>query len=432
MRTSAIRAVRARQVLDSRGRPTVEVDVTLADGAVGCASVPAGASTGTHEAHELRDGDPADYDGFGVRTAVRHVHAEIAPALAGLDAREQRRLDQRLRELDGTERLARLGANAVLGVSLAACRAAAASAGEPLYARIAALAGVRDICLPMPMVNILSGGLHAGRGMDVQDFLAIPAAARSLEEAIRLSARVRASAARVMAARGMSTLLADEGGLSPGFASAREALALMVEAIEAAGLAPGVDVVIAIDVAATALAERRDGATVYRLARAGRDTDTGGMITLAESWVREFPVVSIEDALDEEDWEGWKTLTGRLGDKVRLIGDDLFATNPARLARGIAAGAANGVLVKLNQNGTLSGTLDVIAAARAAGYAPVVSARSGETTDDFIADLALGTAAGQIKIGSLRGGERLAKYNRLLRLEEDTRAPFAGMAAIAR
>src|SRR5690606_1178924 len=242
MRTSAIRAVRARQVLDSRGRPTVEVDVTLADGAVGCASVPAGASTGTHEAHELRDGDPADYDGYGVRTAVRHVHAEIAPALAGMDAREQRRLDQRLRELDGTERLARLGANAVLGVSLAACRAAAASAGEPLYARIAALAGVRDICLPMPMVNTLMGGLHAGRRMDVQAFLALPAAARSLEEAIRLSARVRASAARVMAARGMSTLLADEGGLSPGFASAREALALMVEAIEAAGLAPGVDV----------------------------------------------------------------------------------------------------------------------------------------------------------------------------------------------
>ena len=430
MSAARIRGVRARQILDSRGRPTVEVDVVLAGGARGRASVPSGASTGTHEAHELRDGDAADYEGLGVRTAVRHVNTEIAAALRGADAREQQRLDEQLRALDGTDALERLGANAVLGVSLAACRAAAAGAQQPLYARIAELAGMHTLTLPMPMINICSGGLHAGRGMDVQDFLAIPASAGSLEEAVRFGARVRSAAARVMAARGLSTLLADEGGLSPGLATAREALALLVEAIESAGLVPGVDVAIAIDVAATTLAVPGTRPTAYRLAREGRETDSAGMIALAESWVREFPVVSIEDALDEEDWDGWKTLTERLGGQVRLIGDDLFTTNTARLRRGIDAGIANGVLVKLNQNGTLTGTLEVIAVARAAGYAPVISARSGETVDDFIADLAVGTGAGRIKIGSLRGGERLAKYNQLLRVEEETRAPFAGVSAV--
>jgi enolase len=424
---SAIDSVAGRQVLDSRGRPTVEVDVRLADGSFGRASVPSGASTGTHEAHELRDGG-ASHEGRGVRRAVAHVGGEIAAALRGLDACGQRAVDARLTGLDGTPRLERLGANAILGASLAVCRAAAAHRGQPMYAYIAELAGTREMSMPMPMVNILSGGLHAGRGMDVQDFLVIPGSARSIEEAIDLAGRVRGAAARVMDGRGLPTLLADEGGLSPGLASGREALQLLVESIEAAGLRPGADVLIAIDVAATALFDRAAGA--YRLAREGRVASSDAMIAMAEQWVREFPVVSIEDALDEEDWAGWRRLTARLGGRIRLVGDDLFTTNLIRVQRGIGERVANGVLVKVNQNGTLTGTLDVVAAARAAGYAPVISARSGETEDAFIADLAVGTAAGQIKIGSLRCGERLAKYNQLLRIEEESGAPFAGMAAV--
>jgi enolase len=427
MLNSSIRATVARQVLDSRGRPTVEVDVRLADGSVGRASVPSGASTGTHEAHELRDGGSA-WEGRGVRHAVAHAGGEIAAAVIGLDALAQREVDARLVQLDGTPTLQRLGANAVLGVSLAVCRAAAAHLHAPLYARIAALAGTAEVTLPMPMVNILSGGLHAGRGMDVQDFLAVPAGARSVAEAIEVAGRVRSAAARVMERRGLSTLLADEGGLSPGLATGREALLLLVESIEEAGLRPGDDVAVAIDVAATALWDRAAGA--YRLAREGRLATSDEMIAMAERWAAEFPVVSIEDALDEEDWPGWQRLTERLGHRLRLVGDDLFTTSLDRLRIGVAKNAANGVLVKLNQNGTLTGTLEVVAAARAAGYAPVISARSGETEDSFIADLAVGTAAGQIKIGSLRCGERLAKYNQLLRIEEDSRAPFAGMAAV--
>ena len=427
MNASAIRSIAARQVLDSRGRPTFEVDVRLADGSFGRASVPSGASTGTHEAHELRDGGHA-YEGRGVRRAVENVSGEIAAAIAGHDACEQRAIDRSLLELDGSPSLERLGANAVLGVSLAACRAAAAHRRLPLHAHIAELAGTRQITMPMPMVNILSGGLHAGRGMDVQDFLVIPAAASSIAEAIELAGRVRSAAARVMAGRGLPTLLADEGGLSPGLPSGREALRLLVEAIEDAGLRPAADVVIALDVAATALWDRDAGA--YRLAREGRMATSDEMIDMAEDWTGEFPIVSIEDALDEDDWPGWQRLTERLGRRIRLIGDDLFTTHLGRLRRGIEQGVANGVLVKLNQNGTLTGTLDVIAAARTAGYAPVISARSGETEDSFIADLAVGTAAGQIKIGSVRCGERLAKYNQLLRIEEDSSAPFAGMAAI--
>jgi enolase len=425
---TAIHLLRARQILDSRGRPTVEVDVRLADGSLGRASVPSGASTGTHEAHELRDGGPS-YEGRGVRHAVANVHGEIAAAMQGRDACDQRGVDAQLVELDGTVRLERLGANAVLGTSLAVCRAAAASRGQPLFSYIAGLAGTQKIAMPMPMVNILSGGLHAGRGMDVQDFLAIPARAHSIDEAIDLVGRVRSAAVRVMEGRGLSTLLADEGGLSPGLASGREALQLLVESVEAAGLRPGADMVIAIDVAATALWDRVAGG--YRLAREGRTATSDEMIAMAEAWVNEFPVVSIEDALDEEDWSGWRRLTERLGRRIRLVGDDLFTTNLERVRRGIAQGVANGVLVKLNQNGTLTGTLDVVIAARAAGYAPVISARSGETEDPFIADLAVGTAAGQIKIGSVRCGERLAKYNQLLRIEEESGAPFAGMSAIS-
>ncbi|MES2262758.1 MAG: phosphopyruvate hydratase [Pseudomonadota bacterium] len=429
MKNTAIHSLHARQILDSRGRPTVEVDITLADGTEARASVPSGASTGAAEAHELRDGDQACYEGRGVLNAVSHVNGEIAAALRGKDADDQQSIDGALLDLDGTAQIQRLGANAVLGVSLAVSRAAAASARQPLYQRLATLAGTGtgQLTMPMPMVNILSGGLHAGRGMDVQDFLAIPASAQSIEEAIRMVARVRSAATEVMQRRGLTTLLADEGGLSPGFENGRLALQLMVEATEHAGLRPGEDIAIAIDVAASSL-KGPNGS--YRLAREGRDCSGEEMIATMEAWVGEFPVVSIEDALDEEDWTGWAELTRRLGAKVRLIGDDLFTTNLARVQRGIANDIGNGVLVKVNQNGTLSGTLSVIAAARAAGYAPVVSARSGETEDSFIADLAVGTAAGQIKIGSVRCSDRLAKYNQLLRIEEQSRAPFAGMSAI--
>jgi enolase len=425
---SRIRSLHARQILDSRGRPTVEVDATLEDGSVGRAAVPSGASTGSSEAHELRDHDPQVFGGLGVTRAVAHANGEIAAAVRGYDAMDQRGLDEMLRSLDGTERLDRLGANAVLGTSLAVCRAAAASAGLPLYRRIAELADVAEPTLPMPMVNILSGGLHARGGMDVQDFLAIPAAAQSMEEAVHTVARVRSAAAEVVAERGLTTLLADEGGLSPGLSTGAEALQLMSDACDRAGLEPGRDNLIAIDVAANALYDVETGD--YRLAREGRRMTAAEMIEMVASWVRDYPVVSVEDALDEEDWAGWKTLTERLGDRVRLIGDDLFTTNLSRLNRGIVEGCANGVLVKVNQNGTLSGTLEVIAAARRAVYAPVISARSGETEDAFIADLAVGTAAGQIKIGSVRCSDRLAKYNQLLRIAEDPALEFAGSAAL--
>ncbi|WP_372672441.1 phosphopyruvate hydratase [Amycolatopsis kentuckyensis] len=418
-----IERIHARQILDSRGRPTVEVDVRLADGTLGRASVPSGASTGTHEAHELRDGDPADFAGLGVRRAVAAVDGEISAALRGHDPADQRGIDAALRGLDGTANLTRLGANAVLGTSLAVCRAAALAAGRPLYRHIAELAGVPAPVLPMPMVNILSGGLHAGRGMNVQDFLVVPASANTIGEALHQVAKVRAAASEVAAARGLPTLLADEGGLSPGCPDSRTALELMVEIFATAGLEPGVDALIAIDVAAHSLAGP-DGR--YRFGREGVTRTTPEVIDLIEGWVRDFPVVSVEDGLDEEDWAGWTTLTARLGERVTLIGDDLFTTNPARLTHGAALGAATGILVKVNQNGTLSGTLDVLADARAAGYVPVVSARSGETEDDFLADLAVGTAAGQIKVGSLRCSDRLAKYNQLLRIAEDDRVPFAG------
>jgi enolase len=410
----------------------VEVDVELHNGAQGRASVPSGASTGTAEAHELRDGDEHRYEGRGVLRAVANVNGEIARLLAGADVTDQRSIDNRLLELDGTEQLCRLGANAILGTSLGVCRAAAAAMRQPLYRRIADLAGMREVTMPMPMVNILSGGLHAGRGMDVQDFLAIPASASSIDEAIHIASRIRSSAAQLMAMRGMTTLLADEGGLSPGFASGREALQLMVEATERAGLRPGIDMVAAIDVAASSLKDECGRIDSYLLRREGRHCSTAEMIEMTASWVEEFPVASIEDALDEEDWGGWRALTERLGTRVQLVGDDLFTTNLHRVRRGVREGVANGVLVKLNQNGTLSGTLDVIAESRKAGYAPVVSARSGETEDDFLADLAVGTAAGQIKIGSVRCSERMSKYNQLLRIEEHSGAGFAGMSAVAR
>jgi len=428
MSQSKIKIVHARQILDSRGRPTVEVDVELAAGFKGRAAVPSGASTGTWEASELRDGDAGHYGGLGVLKAVANVNREIASTLRGTDAFDQAAIDQRLCELDGTRQLSRLGANGILGVSIAVCRAAAAARGQPLYRRIAELCGNPAITMPLAMVNILSGGLHAGRSMDVQDFLAIPARASSIAEAIHVISRVRNAAADVCRARGLPTLLADEGGLSPGLATSTLALEMMVESIEAAGLQAGVDVVIAIDVAASSLKSRTGG---YELTREGRKLDSAGMVSMIEDWVRHFPVVSVEDGLDEEDWAGWKDLTRSLGPRIQLVGDDLFVTNEARIARGIAEGAANGVLVKVNQNGTLSGTLRAIALAKAHGYSAIVSARSGETEDPFIADLAVGSAAGQIKIGSLRTSSTLSKYNQLLRIEEECGAPYAGLAALA-
>ena len=418
----SIESVHARQILDSRGRPTVEVDVRLTDGALARASVPSGASTGTHEAHERRDGDLGDYAGLGVHGAVNAVRDELAPALRGKAATDQQTIDALLRDLDGTASLSRLGANAVLGTSLAVCRAGALVTRRPLFRHIADLAGVDAPVLPMPMVNILSGGLHAGGGMDVQDFLAVPAGSTDLPEAVHRMGRVRSAATGVLARRGLPTLLADEGGLSPGCRTGRQALEIMVESIETAGLEPGRDVLIAIDVAAHSFVTPTGQ---YALAREGVTRSTAEMIDAIGAWVRDFPIVSVEDGLDEEDWAGWAELTTRIGDRVRLIGDDLFTTNLARLERGIAEGAGNGILIKVNQNGTLSGTLDVVARARAAGYVPVISARSGETEDDFLADLAVATGAGQIKIGSLRCSDRLAKYNQLLRIAEDQSLPFA-------
>jgi enolase len=423
-----IRTVHARQVLDSRGRPTVEADVTLRDGSFGRASVPSGASTGSAEAHELRDGDSTLYAGLSVLKAIAHVNGEIAAALADRDAMDQRDVDARMVALDGTPNLSRLGANAVLAVSLAAARAAATSRGQPLFDRVREIAGLRQLVMPVPMVNILSGGLHASRGMDVQDFLAVPARATSIADAIHIASRVRNAATDEARARGLPTLLADEGGISPGLPTGRDALDMMLRIIERVGLRPGDDVAIAIDVPATSL-QRPDGR--YALAREGRVASAQEMIDMLAAWTRDYPVVSIEDGLGEEDWDAWSTLTQRLGRHVQLVGDDLFTTHPQRLARGVRDGAANGVLVKANQNGTLSGTIDLIAQAKAAGYATIVSARSGETEDAFMADLAVGTAAGQIKIGSLRTSSTVAKYNQLLRIEEACGAPYAGLSILA-
>jgi enolase len=424
-----IEKIRARQILDSRGRPTIEVDVQLADGSCGRASVPSGASTGASEAHELRDGDSAHYAGMGVRKAVANVNGEIATTLHGMDARDQTVVDARLLELDGTPQLTRLGANATLGVSLAACRAVAALQGQMLYERIGELGGTSRPAMPVPMVNVLSGGMHAAGGMDMQDFLAIATRAETTEEAIHVMARVRAAASEVAHSRGLPTLLADEGGLSPGFRSGREALLMMLESIERAGLQPEEDVAIAIDVAASTLGKSSPGR--YRLEREGVDCSSHEMIERFAGWVQEFPIVSIEDALAEEDWAGWRALTQRLGGRVQLVGDDLFTTQTARLARGVREGVANAVLVKANQNGTLTGTLEVIAQAKAAGYATIVSARSGETEDTFMSDLAVGSGAGQIKIGSLRTSSTVAKYNQLLRIEEASGAPYTGFTAVA-
>lgn len=425
MTSTRISDVRAREILDSRGRPTVEAEVWLEGGAMGMASAPAGASRGAAEAHELRDGE-ARHGGRGVRAAVKAATTEIRDALVGRDVLDQRGLDHAMRARDGTHQLERLGGNATVAVSMAALRAGAAAKSEKLYRHIAAVAATTQPLMPMPMINILSGGLHAGRGMDVQDFLMIPVGASSYGEALEWTSRVRNVAADLAAEQGLTTLLADEGGLSPGFADSREALAFMVRAFERAALRPGEDAAIALDIASSSLV---DAARRYHFARQGRVLDSAAMIDELVAWSRDFPIVSIEDGLAEEDWDHWPALTERLA-HIQMVGDDLFCTHPARVAKGRALGVANAVLIKINQAGTFSDALDAIAESRAGGYATVISARSGETEDSFLADLAVGVAGGQIKIGSVRNSERLAKYNQLLRIAEDD-LPFAGRAALA-
>lgn len=417
-------ALEARQILDSRGRPTVEADIRLAEGSFGRACAPSGASTGRHEAWELRDRQPDRYEGLGVFSAVANIKGEIAAALIGRDVQDQECIDNALMSLDGTSSLRRLGANAVLAVSMAAARAAAIHRGVPLYRYIAELSGTA-MSMPMPMTNILSGGAHAGRGMDLQDFLAIPVGAESYSEALEMISRVRSAAASIMQSEKLSTLLADEGGLSPGYSKAEEALTLMMRSFELAGLRPGIDMSIALDVAASELYED----SCYVLQGEKQCFSGKEMIAFLAGLACKFPIISIEDALDQDDWDHWRHFTSELPN-VQIVGDDLFVTNVDRIRLGIDRSVANAALIKLNQNGTLSGTLSAISVARSANYATVVSARSGETEDTFIADLAVGTGAGQIKIGSVRNSERLAKYNQLLRIEEEARLPFAGIKGI--
>jgi enolase len=418
----------AREVLDSRGRPTVEVEAWVESGAKGRAIVPSGASTGRHEAHELRDHDPNRFRGLGVSRAVENVRTTIADAVRGWDVLDQAGLDRRLNELDGAPRKSRLGANAILGVSLAAAHAAAAVLKKPLYAYLHNLfcmhmhdddaGSSHRASLPMPMVNMISGGLHAGRQIDLQDILFVPVGARSYSQALEWTVEVYRALGDVLRGHGEeANLVGDEGGYGPRLASNERGLERLVQAFERAGLAPGKEAAIALDVAATHFLEA--GAGRYALAGEGRELDAGGMVDLLESWCARYPIVSIEDGVAEDDWEAWQALTECLGDKVQLVGDDLFVTQAARLRQGIDRGVANAVLVKVNQAGTLTETFETMAVARKGGYRTVVSARSGETEDTTIADLAVGTAAGQIKIGSVARSERLAKYNQLLRIEEE-------------
>tara|TARA_B110001454_G_scaffold209723_1_gene223503 strand:+ start:15151 stop:16455 length:1305 start_codon:yes stop_codon:yes gene_type:complete len=425
MTTSArVATIRARQILDSRGRPTVEADVRLNDGSFGRACAPSGASRGIYEAWELRDGDAAHYDGLGVRKAVAHANEELALAINGQSALDQNAVDQLMREVDGTASLERMGANAILAISMAVACAAADHEKIPLYRHLANLANTTP-SMPMPMTNILSGGAHAGRGMDLQDFLVIPVGAETYSEALEIITRIRLSSAQLMQEKGLSTLLADEGGLSPGFGKAQEAMDLMVQSFEAAGLRPGEDAAIALDVAASELFEGGH----YRLAGERRTFVGAEMADFILDLARRYPVISIEDPLEQDDWDNWHRFTSKLPN-CQIVGDDLFVTSVERIRTGIDRKVANAALIKLNQNGTVSGTIEATATAKAAGYAAVVSARSGETEDTFIADLAVALGAGQIKIGSVRSSERLAKYNQLLRIEEESALPFAGIGGI--
>jgi enolase len=420
---STITNVRGRQILDSRGNPTVEVEVTLDSGVIGRAAVPSGASTGAHEAVELRDGDGAAYGGKGVLTAVANVDGPIADELVGMDVLNQAAIDQTLIKLDGTPNKAALGANAILGVSLACLRAAADEVGIPLYRWVG---GISARTLPVPMMNILNGGKHAANSTDFQEFMVLPVGATTFRAALQMGAEVYQALARVLHQRGLSTNVGDEGGFAPSLPDNRAPLDLILEAIETAGYKPGDDVALGLDVAATELYQ--DG--LYVLEREGARKSAAEMVTLYDSLVSSYPIISIEDGLAEDDWEGWKLLTERLGERVQLVGDDLFVTNVTRLHRGIDEDIANSILVKVNQIGTISETLDAVGVALSAGFGAVMSHRSGETEDTTIADLAVGTGVGQIKTGAPARSERVAKYNQLLRIEEELglAAVYAGRA----
>jgi enolase len=422
---SAIVDVRGREILDSRGNPTVEADVLLETGVRGRAAVPSGASTGAHEAVELRDGDKARYLGKGVRTAVKNINERIAGAIRGFEAREQLDIDRTLIELDGTPNKRELGANAILAVSMAAARAAAIENHMPLW-RYLAPTGVADI-LPVPMMNILNGGAHAPNNVDIQEFMVMPVGAESFSEGLRMGVEVFHHLKKVLSSQGKNTAVGDEGGFAPDLASNEEAVEVVLQAIEAAGYRPGEDLVITLDAAATELYE--DGEYVFKWS-GGERRDAAGMVEFWKGWVAQYPIRSIEDPLDENDWHGWKSITEAIGGEVQIVGDDLFVTNVDRLEQGVRDGAANAILIKVNQIGTLTEALQTMRAAQEAGYRRVVSHRSGETEDTIIADLAVATGAGQIKTGSASRTDRVAKYNQLLRIEEQLgdKARYPGKA----
>lgn len=423
---SLIAAVHARQILDSRGNPTVEVDVITDDGALGRAAVPSGASTGEYEAVELRDGDDDVYLGKGVLKAVDNVNEEIAPEIVGMDALDQARLDHALIALDDTENKRSLGANALLGVSLATARAAAISAGLPLYAYLGGAAARR---LPVPMMNIINGGRHADNSVDLQEFMVMPVGAASFSEGLRMGVETFHHLKKVLSGRGYSTAVGDEGGFAPNLKSNEEAIEVILEAIERAGYAAGEDIFIALDPAASEMYQ--DGKYVFYKSDPDRQLSSEEMVEYWAGWVDEYPIISIEDAMDENDWDGWASLTERVGEQVQLVGDDLFVTNTERLQRGIDEDVANAILIKPNQIGTLTETLDAVELAHRYGYASVLSHRSGETEDTTIADIAVATGCGQIKTGSASRSDRLAKYNQLLRIEEllGDGAVYPGMEA---
>ncbi len=422
---TAIVDIIGREILDSRGNPTVEVDVVLEDGAMGRAAIPSGASTGAHEAVELRDGDKGRYQGKGVTQAVDAINGEIFDALAGMDAEDQLGLDAALIKLDGTKNKCRLGANAILGVSLACAKAAADTSGLPLYRYIG---GTSAHVLPVPMMNIVNGGMHADNPIDIQEFMIMPVAAPTCADAIRMGAEIFHTLKKALKDAGLSTSVGDEGGFAPNLKSAEEALAFIMKSIEAAGYKPGEDVVLALDCAATEFF--KDGK--YTLSGEGKTLDAAGMVKYLEDLVKRYPIVSIEDGMSEDDWEGWKVLTQAMGARCQLVGDDIFVTNTERLTRGINEGIANSILVKVNQIGSLSETLDAVAMAQRAAYTAVISHRSGETEDATIADLAVATNAGQIKTGSLCRSDRLAKYNQLIRIEAELgdTARYAGKSVL--
>lgn len=409
---TAIVDVFAREILDSRGNPTVEVDVVLESGAFGRAGVPSGASTGAHEAVELRDGDKSRYGGKGVLKACEAVNGELADALVGMDAEEQLVVDHAMIELDGTENKARLGANAILGVSMAVAKAAAEEAGLPLYAY---LGGPNAHILPTPMMNIINGGEHADNPIDFQEFMIVPVGAENLSEAVRMGSEVFHTLKKDLSDAGFSTAIGDEGGFAPAVAGTDEAIGFVMKAIENAGYKPGDDMMLALDAASTEFLKNGK----YELAGEGKSLGSDEMVRYLEDLVGKYPIYSIEDGMGEDDWDGWKNLTDAIGSKCQLVGDDLFVTNPVRLADGIKKGVANSILIKVNQIGTLSETFEAVEMAHRAGYTSVISHRSGETEDTTIADIAVATNAGQIKTGSLSRSDRLAKYNQLIRIEEE-------------